>query len=238
MKKSALIILSLALTACVSNTYLAKQQYMLQAHNPVIIATKPVDANLTVEPMLASPPYDNVQFIYRLKNSEYRNDYYHIFMTEPTTQTTAALAQFLQNANLFLNVNSADMTLPANYDLKTQLTALYADYTDHTHPKAVMEIQFILLEGNQIVLHTLLTAYSPLATKSTTALISAWNKDLTIILTKFSLKLMQQFHLTQASSVQVQTMPPAQATARPTTPAVKPSTDDEHGFLRLYTQRS
>lgn len=258
MKNLALLLISLCLTACVSSTYLAKQQYMLQAKHPLVKAAQPVNASLTIEPTLASPPYNNVQFIYRLKNSAYLTDYYNIFMTEPSTQITAALTNFLQESNVFKNVTSADMTLPADYTLKTQLTKLYADYTQDTRPKAVMEIQFILLKDNHIVFHTLLSAYAPLAHKSTTALIHAWNKDLTIISTKFSLKLMQQFTLKQANDTQPVNMASPTASApnntflslAPSTPLITtttpspktkdtttvtaPTNNDEHGFLRLY----
>ena len=257
MKKLVLLIVSLCLTACVSNTYLAKQQYMLQAHKPLFKAEKPLVATLTVEPTLASPPYDNVQFIYRLKDSKYLNDYYNIFMTEPATQITTALTEFLQKTNLFTIVNSADMTLASNYNLKTQVTELYADYTNDTRPKAVMEIQFILLDGNNIVYHTLLAAHAPLASKSTDALVKAWNKDLTIILTKFSLKLANQLQVTILRETKAQTVTSSTAVqttapnnnfltlpgSRPaaTTPTVKPvksvqptPDNDGHGFLRLY----
>lgn len=226
MKKLALLIASLCLTACVSNTYLAKQQYMLQAHQPLLKAEQPVNATLSVEQTLASPPYDNVQFIYRLKNSEYLNDYYNVFMTDPASQVSTALIPFLQAENLFTNVTSADMILPATYTLKTQLTELYADYTEDQHPKAVMEVQFILLNGNTIVYHTLIAAHAPLAEKSTAALVKAWNKDLTIILTKFSLQLMQQFNLKQAV-----TAPPPPATNTTTAPTA------DHNFLTLAPQQ-
>ena len=196
MKKFALILFSILLTACISHPYLAKQQYLLQAQPPLFKIVKPIKANLIIEPTLASPPFDGLQFIYRLKDARYISDYYNIFMTPPSTQITNELTRFLQGSHLFNNVNSANLILSANYQLKTQLTALYADYSNDQHPKAVVEMQFILVKGNNIVFHKLLAAHVGLARKSTDALVKAWNKGLSIIFTKFSLALAHKFHLT------------------------------------------
>lgn len=245
MRKLAFVLLSVLLTACVSNTYLAKKQYLLQAHAPLFHASKPVSASLTVEPTLASPPFDEVQFIYRLKHSRYTSDYYNIFMTEPNTQMTHALTQFLQASHLFKNVNSASMILGAHYQLKTQLTALYADYADDAHPKAVLDMQFILVNGNKILFHKQLAAHVALATKSTQALVTAWNKALTIVLTKFSLSLAHQFQLNLQNTAAQPRKQAAQAmennflrlhsaTPKPKkAPTKKTNGSNPHGFLSL-----
>ena len=63
MKKVIIILCSMLLCACVSSTYLAKQQYMLQSTPPNNIVSKPINASLTIEPTLAAQPYDGVQFV-------------------------------------------------------------------------------------------------------------------------------------------------------------------------------
>lgn len=179
IKLFLITFISVALCACISRPYLAKQQYILQAGHPAFKIKAPLNANLSVEPALAAPPFDGNTFIYRTSNSHYISDFYNLFMTTPAIQVTSNLTEYLKALRLFTHTNTAELLLPATYHLKSQLIGLYANYVNDAAPKAVVEIQYILLQKGQIILSKTIKTQTRLAKKSTSALVTAWNKALT-----------------------------------------------------------
>ena len=190
-KLLCLLATALLLSACVSSTYLAKQQYILQTPQAQRSSSQ-INANINVMPMLAAQPYDDVQFVYRLKGSRYLSDYYNIFMTPPANQLSDIVTNYLRQSQLFNNTNNASLIIPGDYQLKTQLLALYADYSNDKAPSAVMSIQFIILKGNRVIFHHTLTARTRLAKKSTPALVDAWNHDVAVIMSQITQRMADQ----------------------------------------------
>lgn len=190
-KLLCLLATTLLLSACVSSTYLAKQQYILQSPQAQRFSTS-IKANMNIMPMLAAQPYDGVQFVYRLKDSHFLSDYYNIFMTPPADQLSNIVTRYFQQSHLFANTNQAALIIPGNYQLKSQLLALYADYSNDKSPNAVMSIQFIVLKNNQVIFHHIASAHTRLVKKSTQALVAAWNHDIAVIMPKITQRIAKQ----------------------------------------------
>lgn len=177
----------LVLTGCVklNNKYIVQQKYAL-----AVILQKPVahknDKILEIYYPEIAAQFSGANFVYRTHELKYTSDYYNIFFVSPLEQIYHNELKYLQTVKLFKYVSGDVTPLKPNYILKTYVNALYADYCDAIQPKAVMAIQFVLLDVSvkpvKIIMQKTFSQSMLLPQKSSDALVATWNKELESIL--------------------------------------------------------
>ncbi len=178
----------LLLTSCISVKYPDRTQYMLNAAKPQPVYRIPSKNTLTIYNVTSAQQFSSLAFVYRTSDINYTRDYYNIFFNSPSDQIQDQMVKYLAATNLFQHVTDEINILHTTYSLHSKVIELYADYRDSNQPKAVMTIKFMVFRGtkSKIVLAKTITSSAPLATKSTRALVEAWNNDLAIILAQLT----------------------------------------------------
>lgn len=177
-------LLCLILGGCVSSKYVEQKQYLLSIktlpekkmmHNKCLVF---------VDHVTAIAPFDQLDFLYRIKSGQYLTDYYHGFLVSPTEQLDPILINYLRALGDFDLYTTGLITV--SNKLQVQITEFYADYRDNAHPQAVIGLRFILTRGvdNKIVVLFDKTLYGKISLKekNATSLLVAWNAGLQDVL--------------------------------------------------------
>jgi ABC-type uncharacterized transport system auxiliary subunit len=102
---------------------------------------------------------------------------------------TEEIRKRLAVSGLFKHVVDPSSLLDSTYILEGAVTALYGDYRVSTAPKAVLEIQFLLLQETdvspKIIFQGQYHKEEPLKGNTPDALVKSWNEALSQILTEF-----------------------------------------------------
>jgi len=179
-------LLCLTIVGCISTKYVEHNQYLLNIKT--LPEKKAVQGRslLYVEHVAAIAPFDQLDFLYRIKSGQYLTDYYHGFLVSPTEQLKPVLTNYLKALGKF-DLDTAELSLLTTPNkLQVQVVEFYADYRDNIHPRAVISLRFILtkLENDKFVVlfDKVLNAKVALKEKNTNSLLSAWNAGLRDIL--------------------------------------------------------
>ncbi len=164
---------------------------MLNAAKPQPVYRIPSKNTLAIYNVTSVPQFSSLAFVYRTSDINYTRDYYNIFFNSPSDQIQDQMVKYLAATNLFQHVTDEISIFKTTYSLRSKVIELYADYRNSDQPKAVMTIKFMVFRGtkSKIVLAKTITSAVPLATKSSRALVEAWNNDLAIILAKLTTNL-------------------------------------------------
>jgi ABC-type uncharacterized transport system auxiliary subunit len=189
---NSFIIASIAvlLSGCFGSSP-SQQQYLLNIKMPTSLKALKVNHTLKVLMTKSQPQYNTSEFIYRISEYQYLSDYYHSFMVTPSQMVTQFTVGYLTQRHLFKTVTTEDSLLQSSeYELQPFVEALYADYRDSAKPTAVIKIRYTLLDNQKhnhaVLLDHVFTESIPLTTKSSTALIVAWNTGMQRILSRLS----------------------------------------------------
>jgi cholesterol transport system auxiliary component len=187
----SLILLCTFVTGCggLSKKYPERTYYMFEV--PAVKEKKATVPGAVVDvwKFEISPGSSGNEFIYRTSDVNYRSDFYNQFFRPPSNLLTEATTLYLGNSGLFEEVLTPGSQSDANYYLESNVVKLYGDY--RAAPKAVMEIQFFLLqyvindtEGDtsKIVFSKTYSADVPIASASAGELMRGWNTALGDIL--------------------------------------------------------
>ena len=191
-KKSILLILlmsalSMTITGCVSlnKKYIAQQQYGLSVPAAKYTGHK-TDKVLEIYYPEMSSQFSGSNFVYRTDALKYTSDYYNMFFVSPYEQINKNELKYLASSQIFKYTSNNSYPLQPDYILKTYVSELYADYRDANAPKAVMTIQFVLLDAkaptSTIIFNKTFTKNIALTQKSSDALVFAWSNELESIL--------------------------------------------------------
>ncbi len=198
MKKKTLSILIIGIfclfpfiTGCINleKDFPEKRFFILDASRNDDISSSDTEKVLTVRRLRVSPRYEGKGLVYRLKEMSYESDYYNEFFISPASMFTEEIHKRLAGSGLFKHVVDPSSLLDSNYTLEGAVTTLYGDYRVSTAPKAVMEIQFFLLQETagspKIILQRQYHKEEPLSGSTPDALVKSWNTTLNQILTEF-----------------------------------------------------
>jgi len=177
----------LMLSGCISNKYIERQQYLLDV--PKSFAKKSVvtcQNSIFVDHVVARAPFDELDFLYRVKSDRYLVDYYNGFLASPSEQIESLLTAYLRAYGKF-GLEAAELA-KADYRLQVKIIELYADYACRSKPQAVISLHFIvtkLVADKPIVLvDRIFHEHVALKEKNTISLLQAWNVGLKNILTQ------------------------------------------------------
>ena len=198
MKRKTLLILTFGIfmlfslsIGCINleRSYIEKNHFVLDSSPAEDISSPDTGKVLTVRRLRVSSKYEGKGLVYRLKELSYESDFYNEFFISPVSMFTEEIRKRLAGSGLFKHVVDPSSLLDSTYILEGAVTALYGDYRVSTAPKAVMEIQFLILQKTagspKIVLQRQYHKEEPLNGSTPDALVKSWNTALNQILTEF-----------------------------------------------------
>ena len=170
-------------------SYIEKHYFVLDSSPAEDIDSPDTGKVLAVRRLRVSPKYEGKGLVYRLGELNYESDFYNEFFVSPVSMFTEEVRKRLAGSGLFKRVVDPSSLLASAYVLEGAVTALYGDYRVSTAPKAVMKIQFLLLEETdvspEIILQRQYHKEEPLNGSTPDALVKSWNTALSQILTEF-----------------------------------------------------
>ncbi len=188
------------LTGCLrlEKPYPQKSAYRLEAI-PATTTQQPLSNRvLQIGKFDSAPAYRSKGFIYRTGEQTWQADYYHEFFTPPAAMITEQCRRWLQEAGPFSQINQSGYP-PATDILQGRIVALHGDYRPGQAPMAVLELRLILINETQTPAQTILNRLYrrrlPLADRTPTTLVKAWNQALTDILSEFNTQIHQTLKL-------------------------------------------
>ncbi len=189
---SAVLSLSAALAAvgCISmeRAYPIKRQYVLGVSRSGERLPKPLAGAVKVRQFSISVRFDGREFVYRIGDVAYESDFYNEFLASPASMLTEEARQWLEASGIFANAVDTGSGAAAVYVLEGNVPRLYGDYADQTTPRAVLEIQFFLIDNRTdagaVVFHKTYAAAEPIASRNPAELVKGWNGCLEKILTE------------------------------------------------------
>jgi cholesterol transport system auxiliary component len=133
-----------------------------------------------------SPSFAGTEFVYRIGDLSYQSDFYNQFLRPPASLITEGARKWLSESGLFKYVVNSTYGRP-NYVLEGNVNELYGDFRAHDTPKAVLGIQFFLIDESstnpKIIFQNNYQREVALNTKSPGELVKGWNEALQQILT-------------------------------------------------------
>ncbi len=181
--------------------YPEKRYFILDVSRDAGISSPDTGTVLTVRRFRISPQYEGKGFVYRLADLSYESDFYNEFFIPPASLITEEIRQRLAGSGLFQHVVTPSSHLDTAYVLEGAVTALYGDYSVSAAPKAVLEMQFFLLDETstspKIIYQSQYRKEEPLKGNTPDALVKSWNNALKQILTEFETDLKENIHKTE-----------------------------------------
>lgn len=153
---------------------------------------------LEVAPFRIAPRYRDRIWVYREGDSWYRAQEEQAFLIPPQLLVTEQISKYLNRSGLFGAVVQGESRLQVTHLLEGAVTALYGDFSDPVVPRAVMEIQFFLIdplvEPPKTLLQTGFRTEAEVSDTTPRALIRGWNDGLESILQNFENDLRELFN--------------------------------------------
>ena len=187
MKRIALLFLILPV-GCVGLTgeYPDKRFYVLEARRSGDPNTPAQGAVLEVRRFKVGRRYQGNEFVYRMKGTNYQSDFYNQFFAAPYSMLAEESRRWLADAAIFEHVVPSTSVVDPTHLLEATVNAVYGDYREKEKPKAVMEIQFFLVDDRTnpptIVFRKDYRLAQDLKDDSAEALVLGWNQTLRKIL--------------------------------------------------------
>lgn len=165
-----------------------KEFFLIEAQRPQA-AQGPaarMDGTLQVRRFQIGPAYDSPAFVYRTSDSGYESDYYNAFFVMPASMLTEQCTRWLDASKMFERVVPLSSQVRGEYLLEGNVIALYGDYREASQPRAVIEMQILLLRDGvgeyEVVEHRDYSAHEAVTGRGGEALVAAWNRGLASIL--------------------------------------------------------
>ena len=191
VKKLIPLLLVILMLGCsgLKREYPKRDFYTLEVVN-VMEAVQGVGRNyLKIQRSEINPVYFQRDFNYKTGQDEFISDYYNQFYKPVNTIVTAELYKWLSNSGLFKDVLPIESIVKAKYLLDSIIVDIYADFTDPENPKAVLNIQFFLVDDSgddpKLVYTNVYNQTVELAGKGPNSVVDGWNKALENILNQF-----------------------------------------------------
>ena len=186
---SSWVLLFLTLTGCATleKNYPERNYYIFNISNEDKNLTPISGGVLEVRRFEISPSFSSREFVYRDGDLSYKSDFYNQFFRTPASLITNEVSKWLSESGQFKYVVDSSNNVEANYILEGNVSELYGDFRTPNTLKAVMGIQFFLIEETstspQIVFQNNYRREVVLSSNTPEELVKGWNEALEQILT-------------------------------------------------------
>jgi hypothetical protein len=191
----ALIAAGLAILGLFSGCVNLRRDYPIRKF--YVLETKPEKTQppaedgpvIQIQLFKSSPGFSSSEFVYRTGESVFESDSYNAFFTLPADQIRSLTMQWFQESGRTRAVLDRSSRLRPTNIIEGNLVALYGDFRDKENPRAVIEIDFLVMDIRPIeprIIFSNSYRESIAIPKSTAdALVNGWNEGLRMILTAF-----------------------------------------------------
>ena len=166
--------------------YPAKQSFLVEASRAGEARASSSPIVLRVRSMQVAAPFEGKSFVYRTSGLGYQTDFYREFLVAPRALLTEQTRQWLGASGLFRFVLDPAGKSDATHSLEGNSFALYGDFRDAASPKAVLAIEFFLIDQqpatSQIIFHKSYRQEVPIENRTPETLAKGWGKALSQIL--------------------------------------------------------
>lgn len=111
------------------------------------VAAKPIAAALSIRPFTITPRYDRRDFVYRTGEFDFETDILNQFFVSPTAMLGEETRKWLERTGLFAHLLPSGTQVLPDAVLEANIPAIHADFRQIGAAKAVLEIQFLLLDA-------------------------------------------------------------------------------------------
>ncbi|HEX3035986.1 MAG TPA: hypothetical protein VHT73_12830 [Thermodesulfobacteriota bacterium] len=202
----SLLMLFLILTGCAAKlerSYPERNYYILNVSNTNVNSSTASDGILEIRRFTTSPNFTTREFVYRKGDLSYVSDFYNQFFRPPGMLITEETRKWLSESGLFKYVLDSSNSARPDYVLEGNVNELYGDYRASGTPKAVLGIQFFLIDeiysNSRIIFQKNYHGEVALKNNSPETLVEGWNNALGQILTDLKEDLMK-LNLTKSQS--------------------------------------
>lgn len=184
------LALTVALLGCIrpERRSISKRELLLDVQRARQEAESPGRGIVEIQRFGISSRFEGKGLIYRISDVTYESDFYNEYLTSPQSMVTEEVSNWLTRSGIFDSVVYTDSNLNANFILEGTVLALYGDFTQPENPRAVVEIEFFLIDDqNQApskLFGRVYRATEPVASRRAEDLIRAQNACLESILTR------------------------------------------------------
>lgn len=167
--------------------YPAKHSFLIEAQRIGEARAAATSGVLRVRSLQVAAPFEGKGFVYRNSGLGYQTDFYHEFLVAPRALMTEQTRQWLGASGLFRFVLDSSSKADATHSLEGNVSALYGDYRDGASPKAVLAVEFFLVNDQpaspEIVFHKSYRQEVSLENRAPETLAKGWGKALGQVLT-------------------------------------------------------
>ncbi len=123
-----------------------KHYYALQSKRTPLADKLQGKNVLKIRRVNIAPTYESRELTYRTGENKYMTDYYNVFIVPPRDMLTEAVTEWFSGSGLFSHVVPNSSALKPDYVLECTTTRLYGDFSTPGQPKAILEMQFFVLQ--------------------------------------------------------------------------------------------
>lgn len=141
------LCLSWTLSGCtsLSRPLPERSSYRLDVTRPQTLARSPsAPVVLRVDPVNLSPGFDGRQLVFRRDSHRFENDFYHLYQAPPADLLSLSQQEWLRQSGVAQAVARAADGQLSQYQLLTDVEALYGDWRQQD-TSAVVVVRFTLL---------------------------------------------------------------------------------------------
>jgi cholesterol transport system auxiliary component len=183
----AAILLCVGCSALTGSTP-RKARYMLAVRHVPPAERAPRGAVLEVRTLSVAAPFADRSFVYRIGESAYETDYYSEFLAAPDRLITCEVMEWMVGSGLFNIVTDAYAGVDSQFALEGHVVELYGDYRPGREPRAIMQIQFMLIDVSgprpSVVHFARYRREEPVTGTGPAGLVVGWNRALAQIMTE------------------------------------------------------
>lgn len=137
---------------------------------------------LKIRKLRVSPQFEGKELVYRTKDVQFESDFYNEWFVQPNAMLTQQLQNWLAYAGPFQYVVDTSSALEATHILEGSVTGLYGDYRNEGRPRAILEVQMVLIKdrpsGEEILFRGEYSKKVDMPDQSPDALTKGWTEGL------------------------------------------------------------
>jgi cholesterol transport system auxiliary component len=162
-----------------------KNQFAISPEN-ISKQPKQLEMAIEVRQFSINPLFSSKQFVYRVSDFKYKQDYYNEFLISPAVMMTEATRSWLSQTGMYPQVLGTNSTIKPSCTLQGSVAQCYADVRDKNAPAAVLKIQLFLIKkgtaASPLIWNKTYDIKEPMKDRSAESFIAALNQCLRSIL--------------------------------------------------------